>query len=93
MRSSKPFHIAPYCANNVLTDIRTIYFKVDESLSRWVATKKSGQGDMTVKIEYSQRDAVFTDGVFESQAKDSIQQMLGNDSKFVIGEIVNIEFS
>ncbi|EED20823.1 hypothetical protein TSTA_040170 [Talaromyces stipitatus ATCC 10500] len=62
--------------------IRTIYFRVDQSLSEYTKKKgdKSSGKDVNVDFEYVQSDGQFNNALFESNAKTGINQLINAKS-------------
>ncbi|KAM7201139.1 hypothetical protein V8F33_003551 [Rhypophila sp. PSN 637] len=69
---------------------RAIYFKVDQSLRTYCRNKET-QEDVDVVMEYSQTDGAFNNEFFVTNAKASIQKLLGVATDTFIGNTMNID--
>lgn len=78
----------------MLSDLRTIYFRVDQSLSTWSKDKDhdTAGANVKVKIDYAQSDGQFNNKLFESDAKAGINQLLsGKISDFIKNSTVDVQ--
>ncbi|EYB28013.1 hypothetical protein FG05_30296 [Fusarium graminearum] len=71
--------------------LRTIYFRVDQSLVKFSKGKNKGsQVDVDVQIDYVQSDGSFNDDLFVANAKAGIQTLISGATSSVITDEIDV---
>ncbi|KAK3321811.1 hypothetical protein B0H66DRAFT_638339 [Apodospora peruviana] len=71
--------------------MRTIYFKVHQSLSSYTISKKNSGTNVNVTMEYAQSDGSFNNDYFASNAAATISSLVNQASNNFLNSTVNVD--